>query len=62
MTEPGVMKEVEIYVEPREDGFYWFLISEYNSHVIAQGRAKTQRTALKHGQQAQYSFLETVGV
>lgn len=55
------MNELQIFVLQRPDGFYWFLIGEFNDHVLAQGRAKTHRTALKSGQQAQYAYLETIG-
>jgi hypothetical protein len=60
MTEFSVMTTPEIYIEPRVDGFYWFLIGEFNSHVLNQGKAKTYKTALKHGQEALYAYLETV--
>jgi hypothetical protein len=59
-TEFSVMTAPEIYIEPREDGFYWFLIGEFNSHVLNQGKAKTYKTALKYGQESLWAYLETV--
>lgn len=52
--------ELMVFVFERPDGFYWYLIGEYNDHVLAQGRAKTEKTAYKYGQQAQIDYLAFV--
>lgn len=41
--------------------WYWYLISEHNNHVIAQGVTKREATAVRHVQQALFSYLELAG-
>lgn len=49
----------EIFIEPYGHNFKWFLVSEY-SKVIAQGIAKSETVALRHGQQALIQYFEYV--
>lgn len=49
---------IEILILPRADAHYWFLISEFNDHVLAQGKAQTHKTALKHAHEAQSVYLD----
>lgn len=54
------MTKPEIFIETYGRKFRWYLISEWNSHVIAQGVVARHDTALRHSQEAMYEYLEMV--
>lgn len=52
------MIKPEIFIEAYGKKFKWYLISEWNSHVIAQGVVAKTATAYRHAQEALYDYLE----
>lgn len=46
------MSELGTFVAPVEGGFKWWLIGEFNNHVLAQGFTRYEKVALRQASDA----------